>query len=98
MFFQEKCGHFVVPTLLLDTSAEMRCMKEEVFGPVLAVAKAPTDVAAAIGVMMDTCYGLTSSVWTKDTAVADAFIQAMSVGWDSAPRSKSARVRLPPPS
>ena len=28
----------------------------------------------------DTSYGLTSSVWTKDSAVADAFVRKMTVG------------------
>ena len=51
MTFTQQHGHFVVPTLLLNTTAEMRCMREEVFGPVLAVARAPTDVTAAIAVV-----------------------------------------------
>ena len=39
--FNEKAGHFFVPTLLLNAHPGMRCMREEVFGPVLAVARAP---------------------------------------------------------
>ena len=80
LIFEEKAGCFIVPTLLVNTTDGMRCMKEEVFGPVLAVAKAPTDVAAAIRVMNDTSYGLTNSVWTKDADVADAFVDGMNSG------------------
>eukprot|EP00418_Pyrodinium_bahamense_P033182 CAMPEP_0179136682 /NCGR_PEP_ID=MMETSP0796-20121207/65147_1 /TAXON_ID=73915 /ORGANISM="Pyrodinium bahamense, Strain pbaha01" /LENGTH=520 /DNA_ID=CAMNT_0020835783 /DNA_START=30 /DNA_END=1592 /DNA_ORIENTATION=+ len=78
--YQEKHGHFVVPTLLVGATLEMRCMSEEVFGPVLAVAVAPSELDKAIEVMQCTTYGLTSSVWTRDDEVANAVISNMSVG------------------
>ena len=52
----------------------------QVFGPILAVAIAPEDVDKVIEVMASTSYGLTSSVWTQEAAVQDAFVNSVSVG------------------
>ena len=80
---QERSGHFFVPTLLLDATAQMRCMREEQFGPLLAVARAPSagdSLAETIALATNVGYGLTGSVWTLDAAVADAFVAGMSTG------------------
>lgn len=34
-----KGGNFYEPTLLRDVTAEMRCLKEEIFGPVAPVVR-----------------------------------------------------------
>ena len=46
----------------------------------LPVATAPTDLDATLALVGATSFGLTASVWTKDKAVAAAFVDAAAVG------------------
>ncbi|KAI2638230.1 aldehyde dehydrogenase [Xylaria nigripes] len=59
-------GNFVKPTLLIGVDHTMRVMTEETFGPVIAVMKVKDD-AEAIQLMNDSEFGLTGSIWTKET-------------------------------
>lgn len=59
-------GNFVKPTLLIDVDHSMTVMTEETFGPVIAVMKVKSD-EEAINLMNDSEFGLTASIWTKDT-------------------------------
>lgn len=60
-------GNFVKPTLLTNVDHSMVVMTEETFGPVIPVMKVKND-AEAIKLMNDSEFGLTASIWTKDTA------------------------------
>lgn len=60
-------GNYVVPTLLTGCTHEMTVMMEETFGPVIPVMKVRSDMEA-IKMMNDSKFGLTASIWTKDTA------------------------------
>jgi len=59
-------GNFVKPTLLTNVDHNMTVMTEETFGPVIPVMKVKGD-AEAIKLMNDSEFGLTASIWTKDT-------------------------------
>ncbi|KAH7160852.1 Aldehyde/histidinol dehydrogenase [Dactylonectria macrodidyma] len=59
-------GNFVKPTLLVNVDHTMRVMMEETFGPVVAVQKVKND-EEAVKLMNDSEFGLTASIWTKDT-------------------------------
>jgi acyl-CoA reductase-like NAD-dependent aldehyde dehydrogenase len=59
-------GNFVKPTLLTNVNHSMLVMTEETFGPVIPVMKVKNDVEA-IELMNDSEFGLTASIWTKDT-------------------------------
>lgn len=59
-------GNFVKPTLLTNVDHNMIVMTEESFGPILPVMKVRSD-AEAIELMNDSEFGLTASIWTKDT-------------------------------
>lgn len=60
-------GNFVKPTLLTGVTHEMTVMTEETFGPVIPVMKVKSD-SEAVKLMNDSEFGLTASIWTKDTA------------------------------
>ena len=61
----DSVGYFVQPTVFVDVDPSARIMKEEIFGPVVAIAKADT-FEEAIDIANDTEYGLTGAVITKN--------------------------------
>lgn len=60
-------GNYVAPTVLINCNHSMEVMKEETFGPIVPIMKVTSD-EQAIALMNDSQYGLTASIWTKDTA------------------------------
>jgi len=72
-------GWFVRPTLLTDCTNDMRCSREEIFGPVL-VAIPFEDEADAVRIANDTPYGLGSGVFTTDADRAHRMVRALQSG------------------
>ena len=72
-------GNYVAPTLLTNVTHDMAVMTEETFGPVIPVMKVKSD-AEAINLMNDSQFGLTASVWTKDTAKGHDIINDIEAG------------------
>lgn len=62
-------GSFYPPTVLVDVDHSMSCMTEETFGPTLPIMKV-SSVAEAVRLANDSPYGLSASVFSKDTARA----------------------------
>ncbi|HEX2967371.1 MAG TPA: aldehyde dehydrogenase family protein [Syntrophorhabdaceae bacterium] len=62
-------GFFVAPTILGDCKNSMTFMVEEIFGPVVGLARFRTP-DEAVALTNDTKYGLSASVWTKDVRSA----------------------------
>ncbi len=58
-------GYFIQPTVIADINSKARIFQEEIFGPVLAVAKA-RDFDQALQFANDSEYGLTGAVFTKN--------------------------------
>ena len=58
-------GYFVQPTLVTNVSPDMPLLREEIFGPVLAVVPFDT-YEQAIAIANDTEFGLSASIWTQD--------------------------------
>ena len=63
----DKAGFFIQPTVFRDVQPEARIMQEEIFGPVVAFAKA-RDFDHAIEIANHTEYGLTGSVYSRNRA------------------------------
>lgn len=58
-------GHFVVPTIFTGLPADSRLVKEEIFGPVLAVQTFEDD-DEALAMANDSEYGLAAGLWTTN--------------------------------
>ena len=74
-----KNGFFVEPTIFVDTTPDMTIVKEEIFGPVLAVQKF-SDEAEALRLANDTIYGLAGAVFTNNVAKAYRVIKKVRAG------------------
>jgi 1-pyrroline-5-carboxylate dehydrogenase len=61
----DRSGYFVEPTVIVDVDAKSRVFQEEIFGPVLAVAKAGS-FEEALGMANDSVYGLTGAIYSKN--------------------------------
>jgi acyl-CoA reductase-like NAD-dependent aldehyde dehydrogenase len=72
-------GRFFAPTLLVDCTHEMSVMRDESFGPIMAVQRVSSD-EEAVQLMNDSEFGLTASVWTADAARAEAMAPQIETG------------------
>jgi succinate-semialdehyde dehydrogenase/glutarate-semialdehyde dehydrogenase len=58
-------GYFIEPTILDECTNDMKCVQEEIFGPVLPLIQFNTD-KEVIEMVNSNKYGLTSSVWSEN--------------------------------
>jgi len=72
-------GNYLLPTIFTGTTPAMRIVREEIFGPVLAV-QTFRDEAEAIALANDTVYGLAGAVFTADAARALRVVRAIRAG------------------
>jgi phenylacetaldehyde dehydrogenase len=72
-------GYFVEPTVLVDTKPDMKIMREEIFGPVVAATPFddPSEILASAN---DTIFGLAAGVWTKDVSKAHKVAAGLRAG------------------
>jgi phenylacetaldehyde dehydrogenase len=74
-------GHFVPPTVYVDCRPDMRIVREEIFGPVMAVQTFDhLDLDALAELANATPYGLSGSVWTRDLATAHRMVRLIESG------------------
>ncbi|WP_422755778.1 aldehyde dehydrogenase family protein [Micromonospora sp. WMMD708] len=62
-------GWYVAPTVFDQVDSDMRLVREEIFGPVLAV-QGFRGVDEAVAMMNDTDFGLLACIWTTDVSRA----------------------------
>ena len=72
-------GTFFAPTVVTDVAAGSAILREEIFGPVLAIATF-SDEDEAVRLANDTDYGLVSYVFTRDLARGHRMIDRLDTG------------------
>ncbi|MFZ3289390.1 MAG: CoA-acylating methylmalonate-semialdehyde dehydrogenase [Telluria sp.] len=72
-------GFFVGGTLFDHVTPDMSIYKEEIFGPVLCVMRAP-DVGSAVKLINANEYGNGVAIYTRDGGVAREFVRQIQVG------------------
>ncbi len=87
-------GHYVTPAVFAGADAEMRIVREEIFGPVLAVIPFK-DEAEAIALANDSAYGLSASLWTRDVGRVLRVTRAVQSGVISVNTSSSVHLEAP---
>ena len=74
-------GYFVAPTVYTDCTPDMRIVREEIFGPVMAIQtfdrETPEELAARAN---DTNYGLSASIWTRALRTAHTMSRLIDAG------------------
>jgi phenylacetaldehyde dehydrogenase len=70
-------GYFVEPTVLVNTRPDMKIIREEIFGPVVAAIPFDGEVTATAN---DSEYGLAAGVWTRDISKALRTVEALRAG------------------
>ena len=79
LFPADDGGAYVAPQILVDVDHSMEFMTEETFGPAVGIMKVKSD-AEALALMNDCKYGLTVSLWTKDSERAARIARDLETG------------------
>jgi acyl-CoA reductase-like NAD-dependent aldehyde dehydrogenase len=82
------------PCTIVEATNDDRIAREEVFGPVAAVIPFE-DEADAVRIANDTPYGLSGSIWTRDSARSIRIARALETGVLSVNSNSSVRVSTP---
>ena len=87
-------GWFVAPTIMVDVKPEMRCVREEIFGPVLTATRFD-DLDEVAKAANDTTYGLAATIWTRDVSAMHKLAARLKAGMVWGNTASAADVALP---
>jgi succinate-semialdehyde dehydrogenase / glutarate-semialdehyde dehydrogenase len=87
-------GCFFAPTLLDHVTSEMRMMREETFGPLLAVARFSTE-EEAVALANSGRFGLVAYAFTASAARANRLIEALQFGTVSVNTHQAVALQVP---
>jgi len=71
--------YYLAPRVLTNVDHGMRIMTEETFGPAVGIMAVDSD-EQAVALMNDSAYGLTASIWTRDTDAARLIADRLDTG------------------
>jgi len=87
-------GAFLMPTIFDGARSDMRIVREEIFGPVVAIIPF-VDEADAVRLANDTPYGLSGSIWSRDIGKALRVAKAIRSGVLSVNSNSSVHTEAP---
>jgi phenylacetaldehyde dehydrogenase len=77
----DRAGNFIEPTIFTDCRPDMAIVREEIFGPVMAVQKfACEDLDEIAALANDTPFGLSGSVWSEKLSTAHRLVKRIRAG------------------
>jgi malonate-semialdehyde dehydrogenase (acetylating)/methylmalonate-semialdehyde dehydrogenase len=72
-------GNFIGPTIIDEVTVDMKCYREEIFGPVLVILRAKT-IDDAITLVNNNLWGNGTAIFTRNGAVARKFQHEIEAG------------------
>ncbi len=87
-------GFWMAPTVLATTDTSSRAFTEEIFGPVVSVVRF-RDEAEAVALANDSQFGLSGSIWTRDSGRALRVARGVETGALSVNSNSSVRYNTP---
>ena len=87
-------GAYLTPTIFDACRTDMRIVREEIFGPVVAIISF-SDEAEAIRLANDTPYGLSGSIWSRDIGKALRVAKGVRAGVLSVNTNSSVHTEAP---
>jgi acyl-CoA reductase-like NAD-dependent aldehyde dehydrogenase len=85
-------GYFFEPTVILNATHSMDVVRDESFGPIIAIMKVKDD-EEAVKLMQDTEYGLTAAVYSSSQRRAEEILKRINAGtgyWNCCDRVSAA--------
>jgi acyl-CoA reductase-like NAD-dependent aldehyde dehydrogenase len=89
----EGAGYWMAPTVMTSDGSD-RAFREEIFGPVASVVRF-SDEAEAVRIANDSPFGLSGSIWTRDSGRALRVARAVETGALSVNSNSSVRYATP---